>query len=118
MSPPCPTRWRDAALGWCLAWCLAWPGPATAQGLAGPPFKGADLALGERLMAEHRCADCHVQRVGGNGHAIYRPLGRIDRPAALLAMVERCNTSLGLQLFPEEVEAVAAVLQRDHYRFK
>jgi len=33
-------------------------------------------------------------------------------------MVEMCSTQLNLQLFPEEIEAVAAVLNRDHYRFK
>lgn len=81
-------------------------------------FRGADLALGERLIREHRCNDCHARRVGGDGSAIYRPQGRIGRPAALLSMVEMCNTELKLQLFPEDVQAMAAVLQRDHYRFK
>lgn len=28
-----------------------------------------------------------------------------------------CNTELNLGMFPEEVTSVAAVLQRDHYRF-
>jgi hypothetical protein len=32
-------------------------------------------------------------------------------------MVEQCNTELNLGFFPEEVTAVAAVLNRDHYRF-
>jgi hypothetical protein len=81
-------------------------------------FRGADLALGERLIRENKCSECHVRRVGGDGSAIYRPTGRISRPAALLAMVEMCNTELKLQLFPEDVQAMAAVLQRDHYRFK
>lgn len=29
-------------------------------------------------------------------------------------MVEQCNTELNLGLFPQEVDAVAAVLNRDH----
>jgi hypothetical protein len=33
-------------------------------------------------------------------------------------MVEQCNATLNLQMFPEEVTAVAAVLNRDHYKFK
>ncbi len=33
-------------------------------------------------------------------------------------MVENCSTRLNLQLFPEELAAIAAVLNRDHYRFK
>ena len=80
-------------------------------------FPGADLALGEKLLREHKCADCHVRNVGGDGSAIYRPKGRIGSPAALESMVEMCNTQLNLGLFPEDVLAVAAVLQRDHYRF-
>jgi hypothetical protein len=80
-------------------------------------FKGADLALGEKLIAEHKCTECHVRRVGGNGSAIYKPEGRINTPGALRGMVDYCSTELNLGLFPEEVTAVAAVLQRDHYRF-
>lgn len=94
-------------------------GLATPLQAAGPAeFEGADLKLGERLIQQHQCDACHVRRVGGDGSAIYRPTGRISRPAALVSMVERCSTELNLQLFPEDVAAVAAVLQRDHYRFK
>ena len=81
-------------------------------------FKGADLALGAKLIAENQCAQCHQRRVGGDGSAIYRPQGRINTPGFLRGMVEQCNTELNLGFFPEEVNAVAAVLNRDHYRFK
>lgn len=113
-SPRRPARWLRPALPLLAAALLH--GAATAAGPA--EFRDADLALGDRLLKEHRCAGCHVQKFGGDGSAIYRPAGRINRPAALVAMVERCNTELGLQLFPEDVTAIAAVLQRDHYRFK
>ena len=56
--------------------------------------------------------------MGGDGSSIYRPLGRINTPGFLRGMVEQCNTELNLGLFPEEVTAIAAVLNRDHYRFK
>ena len=94
--------------------------PAAAQ-TAAPTvlhqFPGADLALGAKLIQEHRCEACHAKKVGGNGTAVYRPAGRINNPGALLTMVERCNTELNFGLFPEDVASVAAVLQRDHYRF-
>ena len=80
-------------------------------------FRGADLALGERLVREHRCAECHTRQVGGDGRDIYNPKGRISTPGALRGMVELCNTEMSLRMFPEAVTAVAAVLQRDHYRF-
>ena len=104
-----------------LVWALSSPAvaqlapAASAGGLH--TYPDADLALGTRLIAEHRCTACHVGKVGGTGAAIYRPAGRINTPSALLTMVERCNTELNLGLFPEDVTAVAAVLQRDHYRF-
>jgi hypothetical protein len=81
-------------------------------------YQGADLKLGERLIAEHKCAACHQQKVGGDGSAIYRPAGRVNAPGVLRGMVESCNTELNLGLFPEEVTAISAVLNRDHYRFK
>lgn len=94
-----------------LVWAAA--GPAQAG-----PFASADLALGEKLIRENGCAQCHARQVGGDGSAIYRPAGRINNPDALRGMVEMCSTRLNLQLFPEEVEAIAAVLNRDHYRFR
>jgi cytochrome c peroxidase len=80
-------------------------------------FKDADLPLGEKLIKEHACSTCHARKVGGDGSAIYRPAGRINTPGALRGMVDLCSTELNLGMFPEEVTAVAAVLQRDHYRF-
>jgi hypothetical protein len=93
---------------------------ASAPVLAQAPlhtYADADLALGQKLIAEHRCDACHVRRVGGDGSAIYRPKGRINNPGALRGMVDLCSVELKLQLFPEEVTSIAAVLQRDHYRF-
>jgi hypothetical protein len=104
-------------------WLGALPAPVRAQAVPAAAatrlhqYPDADLALGARLIAEHRCTTCHVRKVGGDGAAIYRPAGRINTPSALLSMVELCSTELNLGLFPEDVAAVAAVLQRDHYRF-
>ena len=81
-------------------------------------YAGADLALGARLIAEHKCAACHQQKVGGDGSANFRPAGRINTPGLLRGMVEQCNTELNLALFPEEVTSIAAVLNRDYYHFK
>lgn len=81
-------------------------------------FKDADLALGQKLIVENKCVECHVRKVGGDGSSIYRPQGRISTPGFLRGMVEQCNTELNLGLFPEDVTAIAAVLNRDHYRFK
>jgi cytochrome c len=83
-----------------------------------PLYEGADLEVGQKLIADHQCDACHQRNVGGDGRAIYRPQGRINTPAALRGMVESCNTQLNLGMFPDEVNSVAATLNRDHYRFK
>lgn len=92
--------------------------PALAQAQGADIFKGADLALGAKLIAENKCAQCHISKVGGDGSAIYRPQGRINNAGLLRGMVENCSTQLNLQLFPEEVTAIAAVPNRDQYQFK
>lgn len=89
----------------------------TASARAGELFRDADLAHGAALIAEHDCNACHQRNVGGDGLRIYRPAGRINSPGRLVTMVEFCNTQLGLQLFPEDVTSISAVLNRDHYRF-
>ena len=95
---------------------LVLSGAAWAQ--VSPLFKGADLALGERLIAQHKCNQCHALKWADDGKAIYRPQGRINTPERLRGMVDQCATQMNLSLFPEEVTAVAAVLNRDHYRFR
>ena len=81
-------------------------------------YKDADYKLGEKLIAESKCVACHVSKVGGNGSAIYKPQGRINNASLLRGMVEQCNTQLNLGMFPEDVTSVAAVINRDHYKFK
>lgn len=99
-----------------LALWLAAPAVALAQGA--PIFRDADLPLGEKLIQEHKCSACHARKVGGDGSAIYKPQGKFNNAGLLRGMVEMCNTQMNLGLFPEEVTAVAAVLNRDHYKFK
>lgn len=99
-----------------FSWCVAMA-PLAAVAQVPAIFADADLPLGRQLIAEHNCGACHARKVGGDGSAIYRPQGRINTPGALRGMVELCNTELNLAMFPEEVTSVAAVLERDHYRF-
>ncbi|HMT57374.1 MAG TPA: hypothetical protein PKE22_08720 [Ottowia sp.] len=95
---------------------LGLAGAATAQVPA--IFKDADLKLGEKLIAEHKCNQCHAQKWADDGKAIYRPRGRVNTPGLLRGMIDQCSLELNLSLFPDEVTAIAAVLNRDHYRFK
>ena len=114
---------RSRQVGWRLALGALLLGlivallPHAAQAQGAAIFRGADLALGEQLIQEHQCAQCHASRVGGDGSSIFRPAGRVNTAGLLRGMVEQCNATLNFQMFPEEVTAVAAVLNRDHYKF-
>ena len=101
---------------WLLPLLCAIAGSSSAQTPA--IFQGADLKLGQQLITEHQCSQCHAMKWADDGNAIYRPKGRINTPALLQGMVERCSSELSLNLFPEEVTAIAAVLNRDHYKFR
>ena len=80
-------------------------------------FKEADHALGAEMIKAHKCNECHIRNVGGDGSDIYNPKGKINSPAFLRGMVDYCNTQLNLGMFPEEVTSVAAVLNKRHYLF-
>ena len=83
-----------------------------------PLFKEADLAHGEKLIAENKCNECHIRRVGGDGSAIYKPKGRINTASALRGMIDYCSTELNLGFFPEDTTSVAGVLNLRHYKFR
>ena len=104
----------------CKSFILVLLALASVSALAQGPaiFVGADLKLGAQLIVENQCVTCHQRKFGGDGSAIYRPSGRINTPGALRGMIEQCNLELNLALFPEEVTAISAVLNRDHYRFQ
>lgn len=94
-------------------WAAATPARAETPAI----FKDADLALGEQMIAENKCFQCHASKVGGDGSAMFKPAGRINTPGLMRGMVEMCNTDMNFGMFPEEVTAVAAVLNRDYYKF-
>jgi len=113
---PAARRWHWLTVSALVIAGLWFSSQALAQGA--DIYKGADIKLGEQLIEQNKCSQCHATKVGGNGSAIYKPAGRINNAGLLRGMVEQCNSMLNLQMFPEEVTAVAAVLNRDHYKFK
>ena len=69
---------------------------------------------------QHKCYACHAKKSGfGNGDMIYtRSDSKVNSLAKLKTMVERCNTELRLDLFPEDEADVAAYLNKQFYKFK
>ena len=101
--------WLVAALGMANAarGADAQPSPFA----SGKPKEGAKLV-------ERDCVTCHAQRFAGDHEQIYLRLDRrVRNPSQLLAQVQRCNTELGRNYFPEEEEHVAAYLNLQYYHF-
>ena len=62
-------------------------------------YKEADLSLGQKLLLEHRCAECHSRKVGGDGAAIYRQVvspPNVPDDAWLIAEQPVCREAFGL----------------------
>jgi mono/diheme cytochrome c family protein len=62
-------------------------------------------------LVEKNCTSCH-------GSEMYTRADRkIDSLSALETQVEACNTNLNTGMFPEEVNAVATLLNAQYYKF-
>ncbi len=62
-------------------------------------------------LIDKNCTSCH-------GSEMYtREDRKISSFSALQTQVEACNTNLDTGMFPEEVEAVATLLNEEYYKF-
>jgi len=88
---------------------LAVPGLVLAAG---------DPAEGRKLVAESGCETCHHNKTMGDAKAIYlRKDRKVNSLAQLKARVALCNSELGLKLFPDDEEHIAAYLDEAYYKF-
>ena len=69
---------------------------------------------------QSKCYACHAKKTGfGNGDMIYtRSDSKVKSLTKLKTMVERCNSELRLDLFPEDEADVTAYLNKQFYKFK
>jgi mono/diheme cytochrome c family protein len=78
---------------------------------ATPALPAADLEKGKSLVAEN-CTKCHDDRV------YTRKDRRVTTLDGLNAQVRRCESSLGLKWFDDDIDNVAAYLNQSFYHFK
>lgn len=76
----------------------------------GSTAQAGDSALGMKLH-QANCVSCHGTEVYTREN---RMIGSMD---SLVTQVNRCNVNLGVGWFDDEVEAVAAYLSENYYRF-
>jgi len=83
------------------------------------PFPNADSKAGKKYFDEAKCNACHTSIMGGDGNRIFtRPERRIGDAQQLLKMVRFCVDRTGAGVLPEDIEHIAAYLNREFYKFK
>ncbi len=62
-----------------------------------------DVAQGRKLVDEKQCETCHSNKTPSDSKAVYtRKDRKVTSLAKLRAQVALCNSSLNLQMFPDE----------------
>ncbi len=86
--------------------------------LAVPGAAGAaDIPRGRALHEKH-CVACHTSLTGGRPDSLYlRPDRRVATLEGLTKQVRRCELSLGLQWFDEDIDNVTGFLNQEFYGF-
>ena len=83
------------------------------------PFPNADPNAGKKYFDEAKCNACHASIVGGDANQIFtRSERRIRDAQQLLKMVRFCVDRTGAGVLPEDIEHIAAYLNREFYKFK
>jgi cytochrome c553 len=74
-------------------------------------LQAANVDNGKTLV-ESNCTKCHDQQV------YTRPDRRVNTLEGLTKQVTRCERSLGLKWFDDDIDDVAAYLNQTYYHFK
>lgn len=83
------------------------------------PFPGGDAAAGKKLFDETRCNRCHIQKVGGDGSAIFtRPNRIVHNPQQMIDRMHACSGAIGMTLTPQMEQDLGAHLNQTYYKFK
>ena len=87
--------------------------------LQAAPFAKGNAETGKKLFDQNKCNSCHANMLGGDGSAVFTRTDRkIKSPQSLATQITRCSVNLGLTLFPEDEEHIAAYLNKNYYKFK
>jgi cytochrome c553 len=78
---------------------------------AASSLSAANIDNGKKLVADN-CTKCHDERV------YTRPDHRVTTLDGLSQQVSRCEQSLGLKWFDDDIADVAAYLNQTYYHFK
>jgi len=81
-------------------------------------FSDGDAQVGERLFGQYKCSSCHIDKVGGDGSAIFtRPARTVTKLEELVKQMTLCSGIIGKTLTVREQQHLGAYLDQRYYRF-
>ena len=90
-----------------------------AAGAFAAPFSGGNAQTGKKLFEENNCNSCHIEKVGGDGSAIFtRPNRIVHNPREMVERMHVCSGAVGMTLTPQKEQDLGAYLNQTYYKFK
>lgn len=91
---------------------------AAASAMAAP-FPEGNAQAGKKLFDENKCSSCHIDKMGGDGSAIFtRPDRIVHSPQEMVARMHVCSGAAGMTLTPQREQDLGAYLNQTYYKFK
>lgn len=82
-------------------------------------FSDGDAQAGEKLFDQYKCSSCHIDKVGGDGSAIFTRPGRtVTSPEELIKQMTLCSGIIGKTLTIQEQQHLGAYLNQRYYKLK
>lgn len=92
--------------------------PSLSSAAQATSFSDGDAQVGEKLFDEYKCSSCHIDKVGGDGSAIFTRPGRtVSKPEELVKQMTLCSGIIGKALTVQEQQHLGAYLNQRYYRF-
>lgn len=95
------------------------PMPSLSSTAQAASFSDGDAQVGEKLFDQYKCSSCHIDKVGGDGSAIFtRPDRTVASPEELIKQMTLCSGIIGKTLTMQEQQHLGAYLNQLYYKFK
>lgn len=95
------------------------PMPSLSSTAQATSFSDGDAQAGEKLFDQYKCSSCHIDKVGGDGSAIFtRPDRTVTSPEELIKQMTLCSGIIGKTLTIQEQQHLGAYLNRRYYKLK
>lgn len=95
------------------------PMPSLSSAVQATSFSDGDAQVGEKLFDQYKCSSCHIDKVGGDGSAIFtRPDHTVTSSEELIKQMTLCSGIIGKTLTIQEQQHLGAYLNQRYYKLK